>query len=324
MTAKLILSLDGELIQEYSLNKERMTIGRKADNDIVINNLAVSSQHAAIITILNDSFMEDMDSTNGLLVNGVPTKKHFLQNNDVIEIGKYVLKYLNDNVSNTSAEDFEKTMVMRVPAASVRPYAEKSGDTGYFQHAPGMAVKPAVEPAPDRQLEASPRDDLSRDVPGASSLDASESAASGVSPQLRDDPSAIFAKSQEDPPRASKGDEPQVVARGGMFGVSPTLRDEPSVAAVTPRPVALAAIQILNGPNAGKELDLVKGLTTLGKPGVQVAVLTRRPQGFFITHVEGAVFPSVNGQLLGSQPCPLSDHDLIELAGVKMEFYFKS
>ena len=115
MPAKLILSMDGAVLKEYPLNKERTTIGRKPHNDIVIDNLAVSSEHAAIVTILNDSFLEDLDSTNGLAVNGTPTKKHFLQNNDVIEIGKYKLKYLNDQPTQTSAADFEKTMVLRAP-----------------------------------------------------------------------------------------------------------------------------------------------------------------------------------------------------------------
>lgn len=256
MTAKLIMSLDGVLIQEYPLNKDRMTIGRKADNDIVINNLAVSSRHAAIVTIGHDSFMEDLDSTNGLTVNGVGSKKHFLQNNDVIEIGKYMLKYLNDHVSETSADDFEKTMILRAPVAQLKIKTEKVGDTGYFQKATASDSKI------DEKL-ASP---------------------------LR---------------------------------VETVAEPVPAPVAAT-RTVALAAIQILNGPNAGKELDLVKGLTTLGKPGVQVAVLTRRPQGFFITHVEGASFPAVNGQVLGGQPRQLQDHDLIELAGVKMEFYFKN
>lgn len=252
MTAKLIMSLDGVLIQEYPLNKDRITIGRKPDNDVVINNLAVSSQHAAIVTIGHDSFMEDLDSTNGLTVNGVPTKKHFLHNNDVIEIGKYMLKYLNDHVSQTSAADFEKTMIMRAPVTPYRAPDDKTGDTGFFQkgHAAEPAIKAEVRPAPPPQVDI--------------------------------------------------------------------------VQVAAPRPVTLAAIQILNGPNAGKELDLVKGLTTLGKPGVQVAVLTKRPQGFFITHVEGASYPVVNGEVLGGQPRQLQDHDLIELAGIKMEFYFKN
>jgi pSer/pThr/pTyr-binding forkhead associated (FHA) protein len=241
MTAKLILSLDGAVIGEYPLNAPRMTIGRKPHNDIVVNNLAVSGEHAAIVTIGHDSFLEDLNSTNGVSVNGAPVKKHVLQHNDVIEISKYRLKYLNDRPVQTSTEDFERTMILRAPQ-QVHAVPEKSGDTGQYKSMPAEAV---VTPVPTEPLKSA----------------------------------------------------------------AP--------------PVLLAAIQVLSGPNAGRELNLVKGLTTLGKPGVQVAVLTRRPQGFFITHVEGASFPSVNGHLLGGQPHPLQDHDLIELAGIKMEFYLK-
>jgi hypothetical protein len=85
----------------------------------------------------------------------------------------------------------------------------------------------------------------------------------------------------------------------------------------------LAALQILTGGSAGKEIELTKNLTTLGKPGLQVAVITRRPQGYFITHVEGANFPIVNGKVLDAQARPLNDHDVIELAGVKMDFVIK-
>lgn len=259
MAAKLILSMDGVVIKEYPLNKERMTIGRKAHNDIVIDNLAVSGEHAAIVTILHDSFLEDLDSTNGLEVNGVPVKKHFLQNNDLVEIGKYKLKYINDQISQTSAADFEKTMVLRAP---IRPEA------------------PAGE-APLSQTQVNPS--MAAEVEKTGRFGAQPAA----QPATRTPPAA--------PP------------------------EPPAQPAATPQ----AVVQILTGPNAGKELELVKNLTTLGKPGVQVAVLTRRPHGFFITHVEGATHPSVNGQVLGDQPHQLQDHDMIELAGIKMEFYFK-
>jgi hypothetical protein len=215
--------------------------------------------------------LEDLDSTNGLTVNGTACKKHFLQNNDVVEIGKYKLRYLNDHVSQTTADDFEKTMIMRVPVRAAPVAADQSGDTGFFQKT---------------QLHAH-----------ASAADAPASLATPA-PLVTPVPLAAPVQAIPRP----------VVA-------------EPVAAAPV---VAKAAIQILNGPSAGKELELVKGLTTLGKPGVQVAVLTRRPQWFFITHVEGASYPSVNGQVLDSHPHPLQDHDLIELAGIKMEFYFKS
>ena len=76
-------------------------------------------EHAAIVTILNDSFLEDLGSTNGTTVNGHPIKKHFLQNNDVVEIGKYKLKYINERASQAAGADFEKTMVLRPQAAGV-------------------------------------------------------------------------------------------------------------------------------------------------------------------------------------------------------------
>ena len=266
MAAKLILSMDGVVLKEYPLNKERMTIGRKSHNDIVIDNLAVSGEHAAIVTILHDSFLEDLDSTNGLEVNGIPTKKHFLQNNDLIEIGKYKLKYINDQTTQANAADFEKTMVLRAPVKQAAPQVEKG------------------------------------------------------------DATASFMRTQTNANATQSAD---VVEKTGKFDIRPPVAPaapatkpvSPAIAAA-PMPQA-AAVQILTGPNAGKELELVKNLTTLGKPGVQVAVLTRRPHGHFITHVEGANHPMVNGVTLGDHPHQLNDHDVIELAGIKMEFYFK-
>src|SRR5438477_11514624 len=106
--AKLILSMDGLVLKEIPLAKERTTIGRKPHNDIQIDNLAVSGEHAVIVTILNDSFLEDLGSTNGTVVNGNPIKKHFLQNNELIELGKYQLKLVGEAVAGQAkAADFE-------------------------------------------------------------------------------------------------------------------------------------------------------------------------------------------------------------------------
>src|ERR1700742_3392751 len=149
--AKLILSVDGQVLKEFNLSKERTLIGRKAHNDIQIDNLAVSGEHAAIITILNDSFIEDQGSTNGTMVNGKPIKKHFLQNNDVVEIGKHKLKYFNDAPTAATAADFEKTMIIRNPAkAAPTPAAgEKSlGDTHTgLKPLGGDTSPPAPKPA---------------------------------------------------------------------------------------------------------------------------------------------------------------------------------
>ncbi|HSE75777.1 MAG TPA: FHA domain-containing protein, partial [Dongiaceae bacterium] len=133
--AKLILSMDGLVLKEIPLTKERTTIGRKPHNDIQIDNLAVSGEHAVIVTILNDSFLEDLGSTNGTVVNGNPIKKHFLQNNDVVELGKYKLKFIGDAAPAAAGEkaDFEKTMVLRpsaMKAAAEQAKAMAAGGAG--------------------------------------------------------------------------------------------------------------------------------------------------------------------------------------------------
>ena len=254
--AKLILSMDGLVLKEIQLVKERTTIGRKPHNDVQIDNLAISGEHAVIVTILNDSFLEDLNSTNGTYVNGQPIKKHFLQHNDVVELGKYRLKYMNEGQSSQGhPSDYEKTMLLRPnqprPAPeSAAPRAESDTQT---------ATRPAAP---------------------AASLSATQTRPEAAAPESRN----------------------QSETKSPSVGV----------------------IQLLNGANAGKELELNKTLTTLGKPGVQVAVITRRPHGYFITHVEGANFPVLNGRTLDTQAHPLSDHDVIELAGVKMEFFLRA
>ena len=256
--AKLILSVDGQVLKEHVLSKERTLIGRKPHNDIQIDNLAVSGEHAAIITILNDSFIEDLGSTNGTMVNGKPIKKHFLQANDVIEIGKHKLKYFNDAPSQASAADFEKTMIIRSPAKAA---------------APPPAAAPAAPAAP-----------------------AAERATSDTVTNM-------------------KAMAPEVV-KAAPPPQQPTAHADHA-------PLPDAAIQVLSGAAAGRTLDLTKNLTTIGKPGLQVAVITKRPNGYFITHVEGASYPTLNGASLGATAHPLADHDMIEIAGVKMEFFFK-
>jgi pSer/pThr/pTyr-binding forkhead associated (FHA) protein len=284
--AKLILSVDGQVLKEYQLSKERTLIGRKPHNDIQIDNLAVSGEHAAIITILNDSFIEDLGSTNGTMVNGKPVKKHFLQNNDVVEIGKHKLKYFNDAPTAATAADFEKTMIIRNPAkAAPPPPAEKAmGDTQ-------TNLKPLG-------AEAS-----SRPAPSATTT--------ATTPPAPPPPRAEPAAAPPPPPPAAAPPPPPAAAHSG--GAAPAAAGG----------VREAAIQVLSGAAAGRTLDLTKNLTTIGKPGMQVAVITKRPNGYFITHVEGATYPTLNGASLGAQARQLNDHDLIEIAGVKMEFFHK-
>lgn len=247
--AKLILSMDGLTLKEIPLTKERTTIGRKPHNDIQIDNLAISGEHAVVVTILNDCFLEDLGSTNGTFVNGQSVKKHFLQNNDVIELGKYRLKFVAEAVqAPAGGTDFEKTMVLRPDV--MRKTAEQMASKGFGDTQVGMKAAQESAPAP--------------------------------------------------------------------------VQEAPAVSPPPPKPaLPLGAIQVLTGANSGREMELIKTLTTMGKPGVQVAVIARRPHGYFITHVEGAQFPVLNGKTLDAQAHALADHDVIEIAGVKMEFFLK-
>lgn len=242
--AKLVLSLNGVVQGEYELNKERITIGRKPDNDIPIDNLAVSGKHALIISILDDSFLEDLGSTNGSYVNGKLVKKHALKNGDVVSIGKHELKYINEHAT-ADDDEFEKTMIIKPGSASAAVAAAKAAE---------------------------------------------KAGAGPVTP----------------PPRPAAGP-------GHPAGVMPHAAGMP-----------LGRLTVLNGPIAGKELELTKALITLGKPGTQVAVISRRPQGYFLTHIEsdgdGKRYPMVNGEAIGPRAYQLKNSDLIELAGIKMEF----
>ena len=217
---KMIVSIDGVVIKEVQLTKDRTTLGRRPYNDIVIDNLAVSGEHGVLQMVGAEVYIEDLNSTNGTYINGKAVKKQQLAHNDTVEIGKYKIKYLVDD-----GTDYEKTMIMR----------------------PGM-LPPLSPPA----------------RPG--------SAGAAVS------------------------------SFGGL--------DAPRT----------ASIKVLNGAAAGREVALTKVVTTVGKPGVQVASITRRPTGYNLAHVEGAVRPHINGVALVGDSVPLRNGDVIELAGTQMQF----
>jgi len=284
--AKLILSMDGQVLKEIPLSKERITIGRKAQNDVQIDNLAVSGEHAVIVSIMDDAFLEDLGSTNGTMVNGKTVKKHFLQDNDVVELGKYKLKYVVEKKAQPkaapaapAAADFEKTMVLRPGAMKAAVEQAKAMAAAGGQPAAAQAMRAAAVQQVAQSAAAT-------GVADKDAKTAPASASAAVAP----------AHATQQLPAQAPASAPRQVT--GM-------------------------IRLLSGANAGKELELAKPLTTLGKPGVQVAVFTRRPHGYFITHVEGAQLPAVNGQSIGNAPHAMKDHDVIELAGVKMEFFLK-
>ncbi|GAB3500742.1 hypothetical protein GCM10027399_27190 [Curvibacter fontanus] len=202
---KMIVSIDGVVIKEVQLTKERTTLGRRPYNDVVIDNLAVSGEHAALQMSGNEVMLEDLNSTNGTYVNGKAVKKQALQNGDTIEVGKYKIKFVNE----VEAPGFDKTMLFK------------------------------------------------------------------------------------------PGETPAALAEGaGLSG----------------------ALRVLSGTASGREVPLTKAVTTVGKPGVAVASISRRAHGYVVAHVEGSGIPMLNGAPIGSEPVALKSGDMIELAGTKMQF----
>ena len=276
--ARLILSLDNQVLAEYNMTKERYTVGRLPDNDVRIDNPAVSGHHSLIINILNDSFLEDLNSTNGTYVNGKLIKKHALQHGDVITIGHHQLRFSDQQVSETEQDEFEKTMV--IPAGQ-----QNAEQLAKAEQAADVAAAAAVVGDAEAGVRLDPED------------------------------------------AAELSDEPKAKPLGEAVAEEPAAHSEthagidPSSA---PNALPFAKLQVLSGAFAGRELELTKALTTLGRPGVQVAAITRRAEGYYIVHVESGKdddFPLVNGSPIGAQAKKLTDNDVVQLAGVKMGFF---
>jgi hypothetical protein len=213
---KMIVSLDGVVIREVQLTKDRTSLGRRPYNDVVIDNLAVSGEHAVLQMSGSEVYLEDLNSTNGSYVNGKAVKKQHLTNGDTVEIGKYKIKY----VSEASPSTQDKTVLLKPGAAALMAAAAVTAPLG-----------------------------------GAGLLTASN-----------------------------------------------------------------AFIKVMSGAAAGRQVALVKVVTTIGKPGVAVAAITKRPQGFVLAHVEGTDRPTLNGAAIGTEAVTLKNGDLLELAGTQMEF----
>jgi pSer/pThr/pTyr-binding forkhead associated (FHA) protein len=216
--AKLIVTREGVVEQTVQLSKERITFGRHRHNDVVLAHPAVSGEHAVITTILDDSFLEDLNSTNGTFVNGHRIGKHFLQNKDVIKMAKYHLEFIQDGI---------------------RPLAA----------------------------------------------------------------AAVAATAQSAQPAAPAAFAPAVASSSATVDALPAGR-----------------IELLNGPNIGKSLTLSKPATSLGRPGVQVVVISRLADGYTATHVEGELAPLLNSNPLGRAPQRLADGDVLDLGGTRMCF----
>lgn len=238
MSKVLVFDSSGVLLKERQLDRERIKIGRRAGCDIQLDHVSVSGEHALISTIGNDSFVQDMDSTNGVRVNGKLVKSHQLADGDEIVIAVFTLKFVYE------------AWVMPTPDWS---------------------------PTVTRTLKQTVAESAMRS--DATLLEVSNSM--GLQ--------STFVDSTQAPE-----------SQGGQ-----------------------GVLRLMGGPGAGKQLELKKPVLSLGKPGVQSAVIGRHGGGYFLTYVEGISYPLVNGVEAGATPYELKNHDIIEVAGTRLEFFYK-
>lgn len=266
--AKLIFLLDGNVIKEYLLDKERMTIGRRASNDIYIDNLAISGEHAILVTERENTYLEDLNSTNGTLVNQNRVKKQVLKHGDEIGLGKYTLKFLNDGIANAASNGFSDTVL-------VEPKSTVNNDSDNVEAVPVYEASVAENP-PEQE----------------------EAVEESTSVSEHDEPNEQHEVSVED---SSNQTSELTTEEVGAVSLGPHLKT-------------------LSGEQVDSVLLLDKTMVKVGQPGEQVAVVTKRQDGYFITHVAGDHYPIINGEAIGAKAYALNKHDEVEVMGVKMEF----
>lgn len=299
--AKLLISLDGVPVGERAIDKQRLSIGRRAGNDIVLDHIGVSGEHAVLVSVLNDTYLEDLQSTNGTTVNGAGVDRQLLRHGDCIEIGQHRLQYLGAVAPLRQAADFEKTMVINRLPGKARPVPREG---------PGaMAWHAGLHEAPELAV-------MARERP-----------AGPMPSPMAADPATGTLRAAGMPPAASPGGFPilpsdaiaELEAQAARQAAAALAQ---AAAIARPAPLAGARLQVLNGNAAGRILVISKPLSTIGRPGSQVVVLSRRGDGYYLAQVDGAEPARLNGSALAPRAVALGAHDVLEVAGVKMEFFF--
>jgi len=293
---KLIISLKDEVVDEMPIEKEIITIGRSTDNDLCLDNLAISGYHSQISNILDDCFLEDLDSTNGTFVNSKIVKKHALNDGDIIDIGNHRIKYVTHLASSSANSEFERTPVMAVTYERNNMLKEEQNI---------QSIEDRIYSLEEEMCEPTKADDKY-------AADSSELIYKSSNNEV-DDSSEV-----EDTNRKFE----EAVASNPKNNSTSNDVDDIQINSQPPAS-SIGRIQILNGKNSGKEIALDKSLTTIGKPDVAVAGITKRNTGYYIMRIDGnPKTPSkLNGEVIGTKAEPIEDHDIIDVAGIKLVFF---
>lgn len=285
---KLIISLENKVVEEIPIEKEIITIGRRTDNDLCLDNLAISGYHSQISSVLDDCFLEDLGSTNGTFVNSEIVKKHALKDGDTIDIGNHRIKYVNHLASSSANSEFEKTLILTATSERTNTLKDEQNVQELEDHIDDLDDG-ANETSEDLELT---RNNIER---------------------------LMKAKKEQEAQAKASIKKPQATP------VKTNIVDDSGELQINSRSASakIGRIQILNGKNSGKEISLDKSLTTVGKPDVAVVGITRRENNYFIIHVDGNIeTPSkLNGEVIKGKAEPLETHDIIDVAGIKLEFF---
>jgi predicted component of type VI protein secretion system len=308
---KLVLFLADGTTQDIVLGRERLVIGRRADNDICLPYPAVSGEHASVVTILADSFLEDLGSTNGTLVNGKAVTKHFLRDRDEIDIGRQRLLYLMDEaaiadpgppvVARNPLHGLSETVPLARPLPDgAVPQPSAAQDEPEEMRIPVTVHLERARPRPAVPAPASVRPDPGRDD-------------SHPRPPSRSADQRIAAWAADW--AAPAGD--------AGTGTIDTADVPPTAAAATadPAPAAESApqVRVLSGVSTGRTVSMARDELSVGRVGVQVAVVRKSGDGFLLVPLEGSEPPRINGTPVPPQGAALQPGDTFEVAGVRLE-----
>lgn len=354
---KLVLYLPDGSLHDIPLDKERLSIGRRPDNDICLPYPAVSGEHAAVVTILADSFLEDLGSTNGTLVNGQPVVKHFLRDNDHIDIGRQRLVYFESDgaVAVPLAPDVLRREVLGLHE-QVERARERRGERSRSIAAPGASgpgtvdplfpddellseLKPAVLPGAERVTRSAaagfavpPASSVSSSgaASAASASNASFASGSGASAAQAGLDATPFAAMERH--TTSRAPAPRSKAASRLASTWAATPDVPRPAektlpgallptgeAVDP-PVPSYRVRVLTGPSAGREIAVSGESVTVGRVGVQVACIARQNGNWRLGRLEGGRPLALNGEELPADGAILRPGDHFEVAGVELAF----
>ena len=298
---KLVLFLKDASPVEISLDKERVTIGRRADNDVCLPHPAVSGEHAAVVTILADSFLEDLGSTNGTLVNGRPIAKHFLRDRDQIDIGRQLLVYLADANAHadpplaSATRDDRRDLVRRVEPARVAERVEPTLASAIDDDLGLALAAPGAGPGTGRTEPA-----LRGSVPAARGMATTHRIATdGVAEETTFD--AELAAIRRDRAEALRVPDPD----------PPDEAEAPST--------SRGQVRVLTGPSAGRVVEIARDEFVLGRVGAQVAAIEWRDGALRLVPREGAAPPTVNGEPVPPEGRPIAPGDGFEIAGTRLE-----